>query len=531
MKIESITTSHGQTVDLSEFTVLVGPNNAGKSQTLRDIQSVMAENDPRTTIVEENHYSPQSYSEFVEGLTIEPHPDYANQTTFRGINSTLQRTSSQNLQDHQVENLQSSENIFTQNAVEGRLTQFKVALLDASSRLQIANSTGTYNLAEEYPSNVMQKLYMEPSSRNRLREAFKSIFEKDVILDYSSLQQFILRIEDNFGDVEDDLFGPPEDFSHHDSIEDQGAGYRSLAGVIMSLLSSENRVVLLDEPEAFLHPAQAREFGNWLSNHVEHIPGQVIIATHNSHFLSGVLTTEPDITIHRLNRVGDHTKYNIMSSDTTSVLAEDPLLSTQQVIEGIFHEGVIVCEADSDALIYRFAASNELDNRSLLFTHAHNRQTIDRITSVLTEASIPRVAIADIDLIREPGEVSDLLGSLSSDRTNFSSVTDDCNQVNIAIRGSSVDWDDIKELGRDEFPDEVEEEVNRVFEEARSYGLFIVPTGELESWVDIDTTKGRHWVIDALDHMSENECPDELGDFVRAISEYLSEQYRELVEA
>lgn len=136
------------------------------------------------------------------------------------------------------------------------------------------------------------------------------------------------------------MFSPPDDFSHHKAVEDQGAGFKSLAGVIMSLLLSENRVVLLDEPEAFLHPAQAREFGNWLSNHVEDIPGQVIIATHNSHFLTGVLATEPDITIHRLNRVEDHTKYNGMSSETTSKLAEDPLLSTQQVIEGIFHEGV-----------------------------------------------------------------------------------------------------------------------------------------------------------------------------------------------
>ena len=199
MKIEQLTTNHGQTVELSEFTVLAGPNNAGKSQTLRDIQNIMTSRKARTTIVDTNHYAPQSYQEFVQGLTVEPHQNYANQLVFRGINSNLQGIGSQNLQENQIENLQSAGNVFSQNIVEGRLTQFKVALLDASSRLQIANSTQTYNLADGHPSNVLQKLYTEPSARSRLREAFKGIFGQDLILDYSSLKQFILRIDDSFG--------------------------------------------------------------------------------------------------------------------------------------------------------------------------------------------------------------------------------------------------------------------------------------------------------------------------------------------
>lgn len=192
---------------------------------------------------------------------------------------------------------------------------------------------------------------------------------------------------------------------------------------------------------------------------------------------------------------------------------------------------MVVCEADSDSLIYRYVASNEMDDRSLLFTHAHNVQTIPRITSVLTEASIPRVAIADIDVIKEPGDVGDLLNSLTAERTRFRDIMDKCNHINISVRENNTDWSEIKENGKDEFPDGVMEEVDEIFEESRLYGLYIVDAGELEGWVDIDRAKGPDWVVDALDEISENGSSDELRGFIQSIRNYLSEQYRDLVEA
>lgn len=534
MRIDQFTTKNDETVDLGDFTVLVGPNNTGKSQTLLDIHAIMQSHnraeEVRTTIVNDIEYESQLFDEFCEELTIGEHPNQVDRKRVYGISPDLQDLSNQDLQDHQIQSLEESDDITKHNRFE-YLTRFKVALLDASSRLDIAESSRTYDVSDGYPQDILQKLYTAPDARQRLRDAFRDTFGKDILLDFSSLQRFILRITDDFGENDNDLLEPPGDYSTYKRIDDQGAGFKSFAGVVISLLLTEDRVVLLDEPEAFLHPAQARQFGSWMANHATEIPGQLIIATHNSHFLTGILSSSDGISIHRLNRSDDHTKYNTMPKEATSELASDPLLSNQRVIEGVFHKGVVVCEADGDALIYRFALEEEFDERAFLFTHAQNRQTIDRITEVLTEAAIPRVAVSDIDILREPVEFGELLTSLDSCDDDFQNVMNICNQFNQSLRENDVNWDELKENGKQEIPESAEEYFQELYNMGRNYGLFIVDVGELEGWLDLGIRKGPEWVIEALDEIDEGNCSEELKEFVAEIQEYLNQQYRELVLA
>ena len=52
------------------------------------------------------------------------------------------------------------------------------------------------------------------------------------------------------------------------TLDEQGDGFRSYVGVVLSVLLSEGRTILLDEPEAFLHPMQARRLGAWLAEQI-----------------------------------------------------------------------------------------------------------------------------------------------------------------------------------------------------------------------------------------------------------------------
>jgi hypothetical protein len=266
-----------------------------------------------------------------------------------------------------------------------------------------------------------------------------------------------------------------------------------------------------------------------MANHATEIPGQLIIATHNSHFLTGILSASDGISIHRLNRTGDHTKYNTMPRVATTELASDPLLSNQRFIEGVFHKGVVVCEADGEELIYRFASEKELDETDLLFTHAQNKHTIDRITKILTEAAIPRVAVVDIDILKEPSEFGELLRSLDDDNRNFRNIVDTCNHFKQSLRESDVGWSEIEENGKEAVPEAAEEEFQELYKMGRDRGLFIVDMGELEGWLDLGKSKGPEWVVEALDTIDNNNCSEELRIFVDEIQEYLEQQYRELV--
>ncbi|WP_304722163.1 AAA family ATPase [Conexibacter sp. CPCC 206217] len=47
-------------------------------------------------------------------------------------------------------------------------------------------------------------------------------------------------------------------------VPDQGDGMRSFIGLLLTILSSSHPLILVDEPEAFLHPPQAVSWGGSL---------------------------------------------------------------------------------------------------------------------------------------------------------------------------------------------------------------------------------------------------------------------------
>jgi predicted ATPase len=72
----------------------------------------------------------------------------------------------------------------------------------------------------------------------------------------------------------------------------------------MSLLVHPTSAILLDEPEAFLHPPQARRLAEIVANEV---PGecQVIIATHNDAFVRALLDASAErVILARIVREG-----------------------------------------------------------------------------------------------------------------------------------------------------------------------------------------------------------------------------------
>lgn len=80
----------------------------------------------------------------------------------------------------------------------------------------------------------------------------------EITLDYSSMLKLCFRVAKIMPDIPEDPRKAYPITNKLGKIEEQGDGFRSLVGIILGLLFSKGRIVLLDEPEAFLHPAQAR---------------------------------------------------------------------------------------------------------------------------------------------------------------------------------------------------------------------------------------------------------------------------------
>lgn len=79
------------------------------------------------------------------------------------------------------------------------------------------------------------------------------------------------------------------------------------------------------------------------------------------------MSSDKKVDIFRLNRHDNITEYNLLPPNATDNLSKSPILSSQRVIEGIFHKGVVVCEADADRAVYQSVASVEyMSNQEIL---------------------------------------------------------------------------------------------------------------------------------------------------------------------
>ena len=89
MEIRSFDTALG-TVELGALTVLVGPNNVGKSRTLRDMLSLLVHGDRRDTVIVRDLTLevPTSPSARFHGVRVETSETNKAHRTLYGVNAT-----------------------------------------------------------------------------------------------------------------------------------------------------------------------------------------------------------------------------------------------------------------------------------------------------------------------------------------------------------------------------------------------------------------------------------------------------------
>src|SRR5262249_53586021 len=131
-------------------------------------------------------------------------------------------------------------------------------------------------------------------------------------------------------------------------LSQQGDGMRSFAGVMLHLIAGAQSMLLIDEPEAFLHPPQARLLGRMLIES-KRTDCQLIVATHSSDVVRGVLDAlSEDVQIVRLCRDGNLNTGSLLDAEQVRALWGDPLLRYSNILDGLFHERTVVCESDAD---------------------------------------------------------------------------------------------------------------------------------------------------------------------------------------
>lgn len=557
MKLKSFTTKQGEKVSLNKIAIFVGPNNTGKSQTLRDIRERLETGlISKPVILDSFEFdTPSSIEDFYSGIDIKDSIHNIGHKTVFGIKSDLLSKDSMELY---IPNL---ENDFRENKsynyILGNITKYRVANLDSSTRLNLVLSTTSFNPNLDNPSNLIQSLFLDKDNELLLIKAFNSAFDMDIKMDYSELISLCLRVAKKLPQIPEDPQQACKITQYLQKIDTQGDGFKSFVGIILGLLFSKERIILLDEPEAFLHPAQARFLGKWIIDNSDLFGGQLLICTHNSNFLSGVLSSDKKVDIFRLNRYENTTKYNLLPPDATDKLSKSPILSSQRVIEGIFHKGVVVCEADADRAVYQSVASVEhMSNQEILFIHSHNKQAHKEVAKLLVDAKIPVALIADIDIFNGDTDLNNILEILGDGLQNayllekrgviaksVNAVSENeiiehvKNEIKLfleqlekgehTLSGAKsaykridkefTSWKNVKDKGINGFSSDIQPEVVELINKLKAKGIFIVHVGELEGWMNLGTKKKNKWIIPALNKIHSGECSPELKNFVKEV--------------
>ena len=204
-------------------------------------------------------------------------------------------------------------------------------------------------------------------------------------------------------------------------LDEAGDGIRSYVGLWLEANCGAHPVLFIDEPEAFLHPPQIRRLAAILAKSAEDKQRQIIIATHSSDVLRGALDASSNVTVCRLTRTANVNHGRLLSSTEIRKLWSKPLLKSVAALDGVFHQGVVVCEADADARFYE-AVLRSIELRRQVerppayhFIHGGGKGELATLASAYRALHVPVAVIADIDILRNKPEFEKLFASLGGD--------------------------------------------------------------------------------------------------------------------
>ena len=548
---ESITFSDGTTIALkpTDVVVLVGPNNAGKSVALRDLDQHVEK--PFQGIVVNN--IELSYSGTLEELLA-----YIEQFSYEKGDGPDKKFIGYrcSVKERRVEYLWFSH--------LHEFSQFFCMRLQTETRITDSNPARSIRVLEEAASHPIHMLYSNDDLEQRISDYFRRAFGKDLIVHRLGGQEFPLLVGERLLPQEgEDRLSASYCRRLGDSTEplkEQGDGMRSFASVILHLLAPITpSILMLDEPEAFLHPPQAKLLGELIAK--ERSPRtQLFIATHSPDVLNGLLNVaHNNLRVLRIQREGIINRVKELDKEHAREISNDPLMKYSSVLSGVFHERVIICESDADCMFY----SSILDLQEVhgdrqpdvLFVHASGKDRMAKLAKALIELGVAVDIIADIDILREgiKGIVKTFGGDWKTVQPIVKKIKDaienhkpwlDAEEIRKAIleklggeplqgefpkeKRSGIEaifkkaspWDAVKEAGESAIP---AGEGTRQFQElqhlCKQIGLWIVPVGELEGFCKSVGGHGPKWVqqvIEQYDLASDSDL-QKARDFVREI--------------
>lgn len=542
----------GESLDIrqDDIVVFVGPNNAGKSQSLKDIYALASRK--ISSIVISNIEIIKNKEPLLPLLqSISKGENQGNYTSYSFLGHAVNYMG------------KISEDIFLKNSYYGDFRDLFIINLDTAARLGICIPPNNINRnsTKHHPIHyaAFDKRYRKWLSAN-----FKKAFGVEVTpnTQYGATIPLCIgepvKLNSQYDDEQQRLEAFAEILDTYKQVQNQGDGIKSFTGILLYLMLDYYRTYLIDEPESFLHPPQARIMGEIIGQTLKR-EQQAFISTHSEEIIKGLMDVCPQrLKIVRITREGDTNYFSILDNERIGEVWNDPLLKYSNIMSSLFHKVVVLCESDSDCKMYSIVESfikrTEGRYSEALFIHCGGKHRMAKIITSMRLLNIDIRLIPDIDILNDQtifrntieaygidwsdiqSDYNIIVSNLHSAkekinrndaRTTINRILDSsenrdlvkCEIENIRSAISTISkWDNLKSAGVSAIPAGAATISFRKIEKIlRAKRIYIVQVGELEGFVKEVGGHGPSWVNNVLE-----TYPDLNSEVYSSIKEFVS---------
>jgi hypothetical protein len=493
-------------IEATPVTVFVGPNNSGKSQILSEINAFCCSGrGARRLLLWDMSFdwltpdkAPPALSDLVASMS----PERRNRV----------RASIPSSQEFGMRLRKFSEKTNISFVCESFLAHTTL-MLNAQNRMSLVSDQPAGDMIQPAKSSL-QVLFRDDAIRAEVRRIVYEAFNLYLVIDHTNLGSLKIRLSKNApGEVDERGLneGTIRFFSEALPISETSDGVKAFTGIVIELITGNPKVILIDEPEAFLHPSLAFKLGVEISRAARSTDKRVFASTHNPAFVMGCIQSGAPVTIVRLTYRDGVGTARVLPSGELSEFMRQPLLRSTGLLSGLFYEFVVVTESDTDRAFYQEVNERLLQFKpewaipNCLFIAAQNKQTVHTLMRPLRKLGVPAAGIVDVDVLKDGG--SDWTNLMSGAGVPFISHGP-LAAMRTAVKNAMVQTgrDMKRDGGLNILQSSDREAAENLFRQLAEYGVFVVPGGELESWLrDLNVSgKGPAWLVTLFERMGED---------------------------
>ena len=381
--------------------LIVGPNNGGKSTFLREIQERIAQ-PVETRWITRLTWDTGSKADWAEYVvrSFQQDPQMPSVFKHRSTGRQVNEAEIIGFPDRQVSNF----------------PDFLVRALDAQSRIGLANPASAPDVLDGRRTHPHHEFFYSENLEKEFSKKVRTAFGYD------------FRINRTGNQTRGYLGSAPKGarLSHEYELQIQrdmtpvdefGDGVRSYVGILLHLIGDMRPVTTIDEPEAFLHPPQARSLGIELALAAKNRGRQVFVATHSLDLIKGALSSNKDniMIIDLDHKRKKQDRLHIVNPEVVREFTESPILLHTGALDALFYEEVVICEADADIMFFKWFLdkySNDRRRKERFWISGYGKSGIPKIMEDMVHLGRMPKAIFDLDVLLSPEilrSVADLL--------------------------------------------------------------------------------------------------------------------------